>query len=163
MRYVAISRLVAGNGCARCAVGRRRLSWAFARAFHNVGRCRGTCGARGNDKGSIGAKGPGTVGDSASHSPLFAWSFGPRMVYNGYTFDKGVAMSLKELRLKRGLSQRQLADKSGVHYVEIAQIETRKRNVRTLSLDTALRLCDALRVANPRKLLDSDETSADSK
>lgn len=73
-------------------------------------------------------------------------------------------MGLKELRTKRGLTQRQLADKSGVHYVEIAQIETRKRNVRTLSLDTALRLCDALRVANPRKLLDSDsdsETSAD--
>lgn len=73
-------------------------------------------------------------------------------------------MGLKELRTKRGLTQRQLADKSGVHYVEIAQIETRKRNVRTLSLDTALRLCDALRVANPRKLLDSDsEISADSK
>ena len=72
------------------------------------------------------------------------------------------AMGLKALRTKRGLTQRQLADKSGVHYVEIAQIETRKRNVRTLSLDTALRLCDALRVANPRKLLDSDsETSAD--
>lgn len=71
-------------------------------------------------------------------------------------------MGLKELRTKRGLTQRQLADKSGVHHVEIAQIETRKRNVRTLSLDTALRLCDALRVANPRKLLDSDsETSAD--
>lgn len=71
-------------------------------------------------------------------------------------------MGLKELRTKRGLTQRQLADESGVHYVEIAQIETRKRNVRTLSLDTALRLCDALRVANPRKLLDSDsETSAD--
>lgn len=73
-------------------------------------------------------------------------------------------MGLKELRTKRGLTQRQLADKSGVHYVEIAQIETRKRNVRTLSLDTALRLCDALRVANPRKLLDSDsDSSADSK
>ena len=43
-----------------------------------------------------------------------------------------------------------------MHYVEIAQIETVKRNVRTLFLDTALRLCDALRVANPRKLLDSD-------
>lgn len=70
-------------------------------------------------------------------------------------------MGLKELRMKRGLTQRQLADKSGVHYVEIAQIETKKRNVRTLSLDTALRLCDALRVANPRKLLDSDGTSAD--
>ena len=69
-------------------------------------------------------------------------------------------MGLIELRMKRGLSQRQLADKSGVHYVEIAQIETRKRNVRTLSLDTALRLCDALRIANPRKLLDSDSDSS---
>ena len=47
-------------------------------------------------------------------------------------------------------------------HVEIAQIETGKRNVRAVSLDTALRLCDALRVANPRKLLDPDsETSAD--
>ncbi len=70
-------------------------------------------------------------------------------------------MGLKELRTKRGLTQRELAQCSGVHHVEIAQIETGKRNVRAVSLDTALRLCDALRVANPRKLLDSDETSAD--
>lgn len=73
-------------------------------------------------------------------------------------------MSLKELRMKRGLTQRELAQRSGVHHVEIAQIETGKRNVRAVSLDTALRLCDALKVRNPRKLLDSDsETSADSK
>jgi len=72
------------------------------------------------------------------------------------------AMGLKELRLKRGMTQRELAQRSGVHHVEIAQIETGKRNVRAVSLDTALRLCDALRVANPRKLLDPDsETSAD--
>lgn len=63
-------------------------------------------------------------------------------------------MGLKELRLKRGMTQRELAQRSGVHHVEIAQIETGKRNVRAVSLDTALRLCDALRVANPRKLLD---------
>ena len=70
-------------------------------------------------------------------------------------------MGLKELRLKRGMTQRELAQRSGVHHVEIAQIETGKRNVRAVSLDTA-RLCDALRVANPRKLLDPDsETSAD--
>ena len=164
MRYVAISRLVAGNGCARCAVGRRRLSWTFARAFHNVGRCRGTCGARGNDKGSIGAKGPGTVANSASHSPLFAWPFGPRMVYNGYTFDKGVAMSLKELRLKRGLTQRELAEKVGMSGGNIAAIECGRRSEANLTLATAIKLCDALKVRNPRKLLDSDsETSADSK
>lgn len=70
------------------------------------------------------------------------------------------AMSLKELRMKRGLTQRELAQRSGVHHVEIAQIETGKRNVRAVSLDTALRLCDALKIANPRKLLDSDSKSS---
>ena len=69
-------------------------------------------------------------------------------------------MSLKELRMKRGLTQRELAQRSGVHHVEIAQIETGKRNVRAVSLDTALRLCDALKIANPRNLLDSDSKSS---
>ena len=32
-------------------------------------------------------------------------------------------MGLKELRLKRGMTQRELAQRSGVHHVEIAQIE----------------------------------------
>lgn len=71
-------------------------------------------------------------------------------------------MGLKELRMKRGLSQRQLEERSGVHHNAIAKFETGERNIRDASLDTALRLCDALRVRNPRKLLDSDsETSAD--
>ena len=43
-------------------------------------------------------------------------------------------MSLKELRMKRGLTQRELAQRSGVHHVEIAQIETGKRNVRAVYL-----------------------------
>ena len=121
-------------------------------------------GARGNAKGSIGAKGPGTVANSASHSPLFAWPSGPRMVYNDYTFDKGVAMSLKELRLKRGLTQRELAEKIGVTQQRVAAFETGARKTGGMSLDVAVRICDVLKVRNPRKLLDSDsETTADSK
>lgn len=119
-------------------------------------------GARGNAKGSIGSKGPGTVANSASHSPLFAWPSGPRMVYNGYTFDKGVAMSLKELRLKRGLTQRELAEKIGVTQQRVAAFETGARKTGGMSLDVAVRICDVLKVRNPRKLLDSDsETTAD--
>lgn len=160
-RYVAISRIVAGKGCARCAVGRQRPSRTFACASHNVGRRRGTHGARGNDKGSIGAKGPRTVANSASHSPLFAWPSGPRVVYNGYTFDKGVAMSLKELRMKRGLTQRELAEKIGVTQQHIAAYENGINCIDNMTLGKAIKLCDALKVRNPRKLLDSDETSAD--
>ena len=84
------------------------------------------------------------------------------MVYNGYTFDKGVAMGLKELRLKRGLTQRELAEKVGMSGGNIAAIECGRRSEANLTLATAVKLCDALKVRNPRKLLDSDsETSAD--
>lgn len=73
-------------------------------------------------------------------------------------------MSLRELRQKRGLSQRDLAAKSGVSYVNIAKFETGARSIRSASLDTALRLCDALKIANPRKLLEGEspkENNAD--
>ncbi|MDB1508714.1 helix-turn-helix domain-containing protein [Bifidobacterium adolescentis] len=72
-------------------------------------------------------------------------------------------MGLKELRLKRGLTQRELAEKVGMSGGNIAAIECGRRSEANLTLATAIKLCDALRVANPRKLLDSDETSADSK
>lgn len=73
-------------------------------------------------------------------------------------------MSLRELRQRRGLSQRELASKSGVSHINIAQFETGKRSIRSASLDTAIRLCDALRVANPRKLLeDSTESPKENK
>ncbi len=81
------------------------------------------------------------------------WPLKERSVNKGHEF---------ELRMKRGLTQRELEERSGVHHNAIAKFETGERNIRDASLDTALRLCDALRVANPRKLLDSDsETSAD--
>ncbi|MBT1161225.1 helix-turn-helix transcriptional regulator [Bifidobacterium sp. SO1] len=67
-------------------------------------------------------------------------------------------MSLKEWREKRGLTQRQLADKSGVPHSRIAATETGARPIEQASFGTVLRLADALRVSNPRKLLD-DSTS----
>ena len=73
-------------------------------------------------------------------------------------------MSLKELRMKRGLTQRELAEKVGMSGGNISDIESGRRSEANLTLATAIKLCDALRVANPRKLLASDsETSADSK
>lgn len=72
-------------------------------------------------------------------------------------------MSLKELRMKRGLTQRELAEKVGMSGGNISDIESGRRSEANLTLATAIKLCDALRVANPRKLLDSNETSADSK
>ena len=75
-------------------------------------------------------------------------------------------MGMRELRLKRGMTQQQLADKAEMQRVNIVQFETGARNLRTASFDTALKICDALHVKNPRKLLEDDsdsESSADSK
>ena len=68
-------------------------------------------------------------------------------------------MSLKELRVKRGMTQRELADKIGVTRQHIAAYENGVNDISNMTLGKALRLCDALRVRNPRKLLDSDSDS----
>ncbi|MBD9265193.1 MAG: XRE family transcriptional regulator [Bifidobacterium bifidum] len=68
-------------------------------------------------------------------------------------------MSLKELRVKRGMTQRELAEKVGMSGGNIAAIECGRRSEANLTLATAVKLCDALRVANPRKLLDSDSSA----
>ena len=70
-------------------------------------------------------------------------------------------MSLKELRMKRGLTQRELAEKIGVTQQHIAAYENGINCIDNMTLGKAIKLCDALKVRNPRKLLDSDETSAD--
>lgn len=75
-------------------------------------------------------------------------------------------MGMRELRLKRGMTQQQLADKVGVSRPRVAAFETGQRSVGGMSLAVAVRICDALHVKNPRKLLEDDsdsESSADSK
>lgn len=68
-------------------------------------------------------------------------------------------MGLKELRTKRGLTQRELAEKVGMSGGNISDIESGRRSEANLTLATAIKLCDALRVRNPRKLLDSDSSA----
>lgn len=72
-------------------------------------------------------------------------------------------MGMRELRLKRGMTQQQLADKVGMSQSRIAAYESGTNDVSNMTLGNALKFCSVLRVANPRKLLDSDsESSADS-
>lgn len=68
-------------------------------------------------------------------------------------------MSLRELRQKRGYSQQQLGDKTGLGREIISKYERGNKPIENMTLGTALKLCDALRVSNPRKLLDSGHKS----
>ena len=61
-------------------------------------------------------------------------------------------MSLKSIRQARGLSQAELARRSGVHWVKINQIESGKIDPSNMSLKNAARLADALDV-DPREFL----------
>lgn len=65
-------------------------------------------------------------------------------------------MGLAELRKSKNLTQQQLADLSGVPRTRINALErgTDGKTVRRLQLDTAIRLADALKVRDLRKLLD---------
>ncbi|MBT1171802.1 helix-turn-helix transcriptional regulator [Bifidobacterium sp. MA2] len=65
-------------------------------------------------------------------------------------------MGLRELRQKRGWTQRELADKAGVPYSRIADTERGARPIENMSLGMAVKIGDALRVSNLRKLLEDD-------
>lgn len=62
-------------------------------------------------------------------------------------------MSLRDQRKKKGLTLHQLADKSGVHYMKIQQIETGKIKAENIILKNGLKLSDALE-CHPKDLLD---------
>lgn len=53
-------------------------------------------------------------------------------------------MGLKEMRLSKGLTLKALAEKSGVNYMKIHQIETCKINPANITLKTAIKLAKAL-------------------
>lgn len=63
-------------------------------------------------------------------------------------------MGLAELRKHRNLTQRELAKLADVSNVNIAQYERGTRNPRNMTLDTAIRLADALKLRDLRKLLE---------
>lgn len=63
-------------------------------------------------------------------------------------------MALAEIRKRNGLSQRQLAKASGVSASRIADIERGERDMRNASLATAVKLGDALKLRDLRKLLE---------
>lgn len=71
-------------------------------------------------------------------------------------------MSLRELRQKRGYTQEQLGNKVGMTQGRIADFEAGRRFIGNMTLGNALRICDALRVSNPRKLLDADTKESES-
>lgn len=68
-------------------------------------------------------------------------------------------MGLKTLRLKRGLTQQELAIKAGVTREHVSKYERGIKDIQRMELSTAVKLCDALRVSNPRKLLEPDDSS----
>lgn len=67
-------------------------------------------------------------------------------------------MSLRELRLKRGLTQDQLGVKAGLGREIISKYERGAKPIENMTLGTALKLCDALKVSNPRRLLPDDRS-----
>ena len=56
-------------------------------------------------------------------------------------------MGLRELRLKRGMTQQQLAEKLGVTRQHVAAYENGVNSISNMTLAKALRMCDALHVA----------------
>ena len=61
-------------------------------------------------------------------------------------------MTLTEAREKKGLSQRQLAEKVGIHYMQINKIETGKIKIGNISAKNFIALSETLEV-DPKELL----------
>lgn len=66
-------------------------------------------------------------------------------------------MSLREIRQERGLTLKQLAELSGVHYMKIHQIETGKIKPENITLRNAVKLANALG-CTPDEFLNKEET-----
>lgn len=60
---------------------------------------------------------------------------------------------LAYLRQRRGLTQQQLADKTEILQPHIARLESGERAIAKLQLTTAVKIADALGIANLRDLL----------
>ena len=63
---------------------------------------------------------------------------------------------LKTARSEAGISQRELAEKAGVHITAIGKLESGERSFGKLRLETALKIADALS-ADVRSLIDEED------
>ena len=63
-------------------------------------------------------------------------------------------MGLAELRKSKNLTQRGLAERAGISNVTIANYERGDRDTGNMTLRNAIRIADALKVRDLRKLLD---------
>lgn len=63
-------------------------------------------------------------------------------------------MGLAELRKSKNLTQRGLAKRAGISNVTIANYERGDRDTGNMTLRNAIRIADALKVRDLRKLLD---------
>ena len=68
-------------------------------------------------------------------------------------------MSLRKLRIERGLTLAQLSMQSGLHYIKIHYIEVGKIKIENIRLSTALKLARALD-CRPEDLLDEARENA---
>lgn len=74
--------------------------------------------------------------------------------YNRKHTGKVQTMGLAELRKSKNLTQRGLAARSGISNVTIANYERGERDIGNMTLRNAIRIADALKVRDLRKLLD---------
>ena len=63
-------------------------------------------------------------------------------------------MGLAELRKSKNLTQRELAERAGISHVTIANYERGDRDTSNMTLRNAIRIADALKVRDLRKLVD---------
>lgn len=63
---------------------------------------------------------------------------------------------LKDIRMEKHLSQKELADSVGIAATTISRIESGEKPVRNLSLDTAIKIANVLEVKDLRELVDNE-------
>ena len=67
-------------------------------------------------------------------------------------------MGLRDLRLQRKMTQKELAAHAGMSQGYYADYERGERPMTNMTLGNAIKLADALKVKDLRKLVDSDES-----
>ncbi|NMM93884.1 helix-turn-helix domain-containing protein [Bifidobacterium oedipodis] len=69
-------------------------------------------------------------------------------------------MGLRDYRVKRGLSQEQVAKRAGISQPRLSDYEVGRKPIGNMTLDTARALCKALNVSNPLNFYREDSTES---